>query len=457
MRRISSLMVEIKVRQEYLDLVPAMPKQEFEELKQSIKTNRQYYPITVNKKYEVLDGHHRYKACKDLGLAIDYLPPREFANELDEKEFVINCNLKRRHLNEFQRVEMGKALEGIEGERAKLRKQATHFNTNRGKEAAAKRWMPSTSVEAKGIKKDYTATKTSTEIGKRVNLSHAQYERGKKILDKGTPDQINALRAGDLSIRKVYSQIRREEKRDDLIRQARDRLKIQEPTTIVRDNGHTKTLDFDWSQRCTLYNKDFRQVQIAPDSVDLIVTDPPYTQDQLYLFRDLAQLATSVLKEGGSLVTYAPQYALPQVLNMMNSNMLHYWWMFIVKHTGGRTRMHKYRLWVRYKPLLWFVKGPPDSPPSNMIDDVDDFIVSKPPDEGKSAHDWEQSTVESSYLIQNLSVENQVVLDPFMGTGTTGVSALRLKRLFIGIDINEVHYTTARDRINRQVSPVLVQ
>jgi 16S rRNA G966 N2-methylase RsmD len=449
-------LVELKTRKDYLVLVPALSKTEFEELKLSIKNRKQHVPVIVNDKYEILDGHHRFKACQELGIAIDFFPPMKFENIFDEKEFVIETNLRRRHLTEFQRVEMGKALEDIESERAATRRKDTFFDTKKGVEAAKKRWMPLTSREVNRIKPQDNTKAVSYEIGKRVNLSHATYERGKKIIEKATPEQINSLRSGDIGIRKVYSQIRRDEKRNELIQAARNRLKIQDHS-VIEKAGARKVVDTPSPYR--LYNRDFREIgkEIEPNSVDLIITDPPYGQDQLPLYLDLSRRATEWLREGGSLITYAPTYALPQVLNSMQNQMLHYWWMFCVKHTGGRQRVHKYRLWVRFKPLLWFVKGPADSPPQNMVEDVDDFIVSKSPDENKNTHDYEQSTVEAAYLIQNLSVENQVVLDPFMGTGTTGVAALRLKRQFIGIDINEIHYTTARDRILRDSQPPLIR
>ena len=50
------------------------------------------------------------------------------------------------------------------------------------------------------------------------------------------------------------------------------------------------------------------------------------------------------------------------------------------------------------------------------------------------------------YII-NSSVEGGVVLDPFFGSGTTGVAAQELKRKFIGIEINEEYYRIACDRL----------
>ncbi len=51
------------------------------------------------------------------------------------------------------------------------------------------------------------------------------------------------------------------------------------------------------------------------------------------------------------------------------------------------------------------------------------------------------------YLIKLTTRENQVVLDPFLGSGTTAVACKRINRRFIGIEINEEYYNIAINRI----------
>lgn len=50
-------------------------------------------------------------------------------------------------------------------------------------------------------------------------------------------------------------------------------------------------------------------------------------------------------------------------------------------------------------------------------------------------------------MVYNSSEEGQTVLDPYMGSGTTGVASVLQKRNFIGIEINEDYYKTAEERI----------
>jgi len=52
-----------------------------------------------------------------------------------------------------------------------------------------------------------------------------------------------------------------------------------------------------------------------------------------------------------------------------------------------------------------------------------------------------------SYLITIGSRPNDVVLDPFMGSGTTGVAALQLRRRFLGVELEQHYYETAEQRL----------
>jgi DNA modification methylase len=51
-------------------------------------------------------------------------------------------------------------------------------------------------------------------------------------------------------------------------------------------------------------------------------------------------------------------------------------------------------------------------------------------------------------LIQLYSFKGDVILDPFMGSGTTGLAALKCGRIFVGYDISEDYIKLANNRIN---------
>lgn len=54
-------------------------------------------------------------------------------------------------------------------------------------------------------------------------------------------------------------------------------------------------------------------------------------------------------------------------------------------------------------------------------------------------------------VIRNFTEENAYVLDPFMGTGTTGSACKNLNRNFIGIELDEEYFKIAEKRINENI------
>ena len=51
-------------------------------------------------------------------------------------------------------------------------------------------------------------------------------------------------------------------------------------------------------------------------------------------------------------------------------------------------------------------------------------------------------------LVRNSSSEGDLVFDPFLGSGTTGVACKNLNRNFIGTEISEEYFKIAQDRLN---------
>ena len=93
----------IRINQEYTSLVPKMSDSEYESFKQDIKENGLRIPITVNPDGIILDGHHRYRACRELGIQCESEPPKSFDDQLEEKDYVIGVNLERRNVSDYQK------------------------------------------------------------------------------------------------------------------------------------------------------------------------------------------------------------------------------------------------------------------------------------------------------------------------------------------------------------------
>lgn len=51
------------------------------------------------------------------------------------------------------------------------------------------------------------------------------------------------------------------------------------------------------------------------------------------------------------------------------------------------------------------------------------------------------------FLINNSSIENDNILDPFMGSGSTGVACINTNRNFIGFELDEHYFQIAKERL----------
>jgi len=160
--------MSLRVNPEYEKMLPKMSEEEFVELKASIKAEGQYYAIIANEDLEVLDGHHRFRACMELGIEPDF-EVRKFEDKLLEKKFVIEANLRRRSLNNFQLVELAMPLLDIEKALAKKRQVQGGKN---GREFQ----LGLVPVDAKPEFK----AKATEVVAKKAGLSTRTFERGKK-------------------------------------------------------------------------------------------------------------------------------------------------------------------------------------------------------------------------------------------------------------------------------------
>lgn len=209
-----------------------------------------------------------------------------------------------------------------------------------------------------------------------------------------------------------------------------------------REEMASEVIDCDETIQAAVSTGDFREImaEMADNSIDMIFTDPPYDKKSIPLYGDMARIAARVLKPGGSLITYVGHYAIGEVYKLMEPH-LRFWWVIALVHSGNSARLPGKWIYVEWKPLLWFVKGGRN----NNNNFVADLFESKQPE--KVEHDWQQDVSEAEYYINNLTVPGAMILDPFAGSGTTLIAALKTGRQAIGIELDEARANVCRKRI----------
>lgn len=189
---------------------------------------------------------------------------------------------------------------------------------------------------------------------------------------------------------------------------------------------------------------DFRDTlsDLIPGSVDAVITDPPYPREFLPLWSDLAEHAGKWLKPGGILAAMSGQIHLHDVIGRLGEH-LDYWWTLAYLTPGGQAvQVFPRRVNTFWKPVLIYRNG--DGPQPEWFGDVAKSDVN---DNDKRLHHWGQSESGMADLVKRLTRPGELIVDPFMGGGTTGVVALELGRRFTGCEISAVDYQTAAGRL----------
>ena len=68
---------------------------------------------------------------------------------------------------------------------------------------------------------------------------------------------------------------------------------------------------------------------------------------------------------------------------------------------------------------------------------------------GKKLHPTEKPVDLMEMYVLNSSNKSDLVLDPFMGSGSTGIACINTGRSFIGIELDEKYFNIAKERIKK--------
>lgn len=198
-----------------------------------------------------------------------------------------------------------------------------------------------------------------------------------------------------------------------------------------------------------LYKGDCRKLAeglIKPMSVDLIFTDPPYPKEYLYCYRWLAKEAARVLKPSGFLIVYTGTYYKDKVMRYFEKQ-LQYFYDFVLIH-GDTSILWPRKIVSGYKSLLCYtLKGENPLPRCNVLGK---FTSSK---QDKRFHAWGQSEIEARYYIDCFTRDGDLIVDYFLGGGTTAEVCKRINRNFIGMEKDAETFKLARARLDGALGP----
>lgn len=180
----------------------------------------------------------------------------------------------------------------------------------------------------------------------------------------------------------------------------------------------------------TLYLGDCCEVLPTLPKVDAVVTDPPYPNSEGYFIDSIGIARNILLNQGPNIfLAFWSEIEIPSCCHPIVAT--HIWHRTNVNgkiyepifhwHRDGRKRRSE----IRAQPAIFSGAGP------GCVE--------------YAGHPTQKPIDLMSWLINK--TDSTTILDPFMGSGTTGVAAVKLGRKFIGIEIEPKYFDIACRRI----------
>lgn len=200
--------------------------------------------------------------------------------------------------------------------------------------------------------------------------------------------------------------------------------------------------------------------KIPDETIDLIVTDPPYKVSQMYgggvdadnlinvasILRTLPEMSR-VLKKGRFAVLFYDNRILPFLFEAVKGTELVYRKSIYLYRRWGLA--NRWMGWMQCTdPICFFVKGHTESFHSSVKGKVHhDCYIKAKPEKDETGHPAQKPIDVIEDLIFWCSAEGDVVLDPYIGSGTTAVACKKLNRYYIGIENQKDYLESANIRV----------
>lgn len=403
---VSSIVVEDRCRKDLGDIAP---------LARSIAEVGLLHPVVVTPDLRLVAGERRLAAVKHLGWTE---VPVGIAENLDGALLLLRAerdeNTARKELSATEAVALGERIESVERPAAEERQASTQL---RGRDGFGNPVFGGGKLPSPNGKQPQVRDKVADAIG---GMSGRTYEKAKSVVTaaKEQPEAFGDLPALMDATGKV----------DKAFNALKKRKQEQQDSAKAEEVENTQ-------DRFAVYHCAVESLsgKVDAETLDAIITDPPYPEEFLPVYGALAQFALHALKPGGSLLAMVGQAHLPEVLRRLSVDGLQYHWTVAYVMPGATAKMWGRKLIVGWKPVLWFVKGEGWDPSSGEM--PTDIVQSAA--RNKDHHHWGQSESGMAQLVEKVTSPGDIVCDPFCGGGSTGVAAVGLQRFFIGADAAE--------------------
>lgn len=171
---------------------PVLEGEDFDLLVESIRKNGQREPI-ITHEGQILDGINRYRACEKLGIEPEY---RELPEDADPLQYVVDMNIRRRHMDVSQRAMLAtEMLPEFETKAEKVR--LANLKQNEG--------SPNRSGDRHGKTPESETSRGMT--AKVFGVSGPSIQRAKRVKEDA-PDRVADIVSGKTTVTAVDAELR---------------------------------------------------------------------------------------------------------------------------------------------------------------------------------------------------------------------------------------------------------
>ena len=205
--------------------------------------------------------------------------------------------------------------------------------------------------------------------------------------------------------------------------------------------------------------------------VDAIFTDPPYNISRENNFKTMNRAGIDfgewdkdfdltswiyecepLLKKGGNIVIFNSWKNMGYITTALTECGFEIKDLIRWTKTNPMPRNRDRRFITDYEVAVWAIKKGNKWTFNRLSDkyeipEIKGSITSKS-EKIYGAHPTQKPVYVMEWLIKRLSNKGDLILDPFMGSGTTGVACINTDRDFIGIELNEDYFNIAKQRLN---------
>lgn len=413
-------MYNLEINEEFKKLIPPLSKDEYEQLETNC-LNEGIREAILTWNGVIIDGHNRYEIAKRWNLDFQ-TKSKNFKDENAVKEWMILNQFGRRNLSNYQRSVLALELEDVFKEKAK-ENQGTRVDICQKSD------------------KSINPIDTKKELAKVAKVSHDTISKVKTIEAKASEEVKEKLATGEVSINQVYQEIKKEEKQIQL------EVKKKEYKEQSKSEIKSK-IEITLTDAVTYLNS------FEDNSIDLLITDPPYATDveDIYSFtKEWIEVALQKVKKGGRAYICSGAYpneiqAFLSVLMSQDKFIVDNPLIWTYRNTLGITPKMKYNL--NYQ-LVWHLysneSNELDTSITNEMFSVQDINA---PDGriGNRLHTWQKPDELANRLIRHGSKKGDLVVDCFACTGTFLIAAAKFNRTAKGCDISQDNLNIAKQR-----------